>query len=154
MMKRPRRAKIRPTPPQQNSMPNMSPVLTSAERQRVQEQLEARRAELRRDVRTALDGSEDDRVVGLRRRLEENDDWGVADGVAELDIAEVRHALAELTEVDAALARLRDDSYGICIDCEEPIAAARLLAHPMATRCIACQELYETRKRGPAATAR
>src|SRR5690242_5523587 len=98
------------------------PALTPADRARLTEALERRRAELRRDVKAQIDGTEDDRVVGLRRRLEENDDWGVADGVAELDIAEVRHALAELTEVDAALDRMREGTYGICVDCEEPIA--------------------------------
>lgn len=132
----------------------MTDSLTAEQTRRLADALEARRADLRRDLKTALDGSEDDRVVGLRRRLEENDDWGVADGVAELDIAEVRHALTELTEVDAALARVRDGSYGDCIDCGEPIAPARLSAYPTAVRCIECQEAYEMRRRGPAATAR
>ena len=110
--------------------------------------LETRRAELRQEVRAQLEGSEDDRVVGLRRRIQENDDWGVADGLAELDIAEARHALAELAAVDAALQRLAAGSYGQCSDCGEPIAAARLLAYPTATRCIDCQQQYETRHRG------
>ncbi|HZQ63011.1 MAG TPA: TraR/DksA C4-type zinc finger protein [Casimicrobiaceae bacterium] len=126
------------------------PELSTAQRARLVQALETRRAELRRDVKTALDGSEDDRVVGLRRRLEENDDWGVADGVAELDIAEVRHALAELEEVDAALERARSGMYGTCVDCDDPIAPARLLAHPTAMRCIACQEAYEVRRRNTA----
>ena len=130
------------------------PGLTPADRVRLTEALERRRAELRRDVRAQLDGTDDDRVVGLRRRLEENDDWGVADGVAELDIAEVRHALAELTEVDAALDRVRDNTYGICVDCEESIAPARLTAYPTAHRCITCQETFETRHRPPSAGAR
>ncbi len=132
----------------------MDDTLSAGQKRRLREALEARRAALRRDVHAQLDGSEDDRVVGLRRRLEENDDWGVADGLAELDIAEVRHALAELTAVDAALARLRDGSYGTCLDCGDAIAPARLGAYPTAVRCIDCQEAYESRHRGPAATAR
>lgn len=129
-------------------------MLSSTDRQRLTELLEARRATLRREVQTQLDGSEDDRVVGLRRRLQENDDWGVADGLAELDIAEVRHALSELAEVDGALARLRAGTYGECADCGEPIATARLIAYPTAMRCIGCQEQFEARRRGPPATAR
>ena len=127
------------------------PVLSKADQHRLATVLEHRRAELRREVKQTLDGSEDDRVVGLRRRLEENDDWGVADGVAELDIAEVRHALAELTEVDAALERVRDGTYGVCVDCEEPVAPARLLVNPAARRCISCQEAFEMRHRNHAA---
>lgn len=130
------------------------PVLSSTERARLIQALESRRADLRREVKRQLDGSEDDRVVGLRRRLEENDDWGVADGVAEVDIAEVRHALAELEEVDAALVRAREGTYGVCVDCEDPIAPARLLAYPTAMRCIGCQEAFEVRRRNHAAGAR
>src|SRR5581483_3299061 len=115
---RPTMLKYSPLPARSTLMPD--PELSTAQRARLVQALETRRAELRRDVKTALDGSEDDRVVGLRRRLEENDDWGVADGVAEVDIAEVRHALAELTEVDAALERAREGLYGICVDCDEP----------------------------------
>ncbi len=125
----------------------MANVLTPAQRAMLAQQLEARRASLRQEVHAQLDGSDDDRIVGLRRRLEESDDWGVADGLAELDIAEVRHALAELTNVDAALARMHDGSYGTCADCGEPIAAPRLLAYPTATRCIDCQEAFERRGR-------
>lgn len=128
----------------------MANVLTAAQRALLAQQLDARRASLRQEVHAQLDGSDDDRIVGLRRRLEESDDWGVADGLAELDIAEVRHALAELTNVDAALARMHDGSYGTCADCGEPIAAPRLLAYPTATRCIDCQEAFERRR--PAAS--
>lgn len=128
----------------------MANVLTAAQRALLAQQLDARRASLRQEVHAQLDGSDDDRIVGLRRRLEESDDWGVADGLAELDIAEVRHALAELTNVDAALARMHDGSYGTCADCGETIAAPRLLAYPTATRCIDCQEAFERRR--PAAS--
>ena len=84
-------------------------------------------------------------MVGLRNRLDETDDWAVADSLAELDIAGVRHALSELADVDNALARMRDGSYGVCIDCGDPIAPARLRAYPMANRCIECQQTFEAR---------
>ena len=108
-------------------------------------ELETRRDALRGEVRAQLQGSGDERVVGLRNRLDETDDWAVADGLAELDIAGLKHALRELSDVDAALARMRDGGYGLCIDCGEPIAPARLAAYPMAPRCIECQQVYEAR---------
>lgn len=40
----------------------------------------------------------------------------------------------------AALERLANGSYGQCESCGEPIAPARLLAMPEATRCIDCAE--------------
>ena len=120
-------------------------TLSPADRDRIRAALETRRAALRTEVRAQLQGSGDDRIVGLRNRLDETDDWAVADALAELDIAGVRHALGELTDVDDALARMRGGSYGVCADCGEAIAPARLAAYPTATRCIECQQSYEAR---------
>jgi DnaK suppressor protein len=122
-----------------------SRTLTAADLERLKAALETRHLALRAEVRAQLQGSGDERVVGLRNRLDETDDWAVADALAELDIAGVRHALGELTEVDRALARMRDGSYGVCVDCGEAIAPARLAAYPTATRCIECQQTYEAR---------
>ncbi|GAA2464537.1 TraR/DksA family transcriptional regulator [Agromyces soli] len=47
----------------------------------------------------------------------------------------------ELAEVDRALARLADGSYGVCTNCGKPIAVARLEARPTATLCIDCARL-------------
>jgi RNA polymerase-binding transcription factor DksA len=113
---------------------------------RIKADLEARRSVLRAEVKAQLQGSGDERVVGLRNRLDETDDWAVADALAELDIAGVRHALTELADVDRALARMRDGGYGVCVDCGEEIAAARLAAYPMAMRCIECQQSFESRR--------
>jgi RNA polymerase-binding transcription factor DksA len=131
-----------------------SAALTPAERARLKGELESRRAKLRVEVKAQLAGSGDDRVVGMRNRIEESgDEWGVADGLAELDLAEVRHSLAELTEVDAALARMRDGTYGDCVDCDVAIAPARLAAYPTAQRCVKCQGAHEKRVNGPPLTA-
>ena len=129
------------------------PHLPAAELDRIRAQLEARRTSLRAEVRAQLHGSGDDRVVGLANRLTENDDWAVADALAELDIAGATHVLNELAEVDAALARMRGGDYGLCSDCGEPIAAARLIAYPTALRCIGCQSTHEKKASGPPLTA-
>jgi DnaK suppressor protein len=44
----------------------------------------------------------------------------------------------QLGEIDAALARLADGSYGRCAVCGMPIAAGRLAARPFAVTCIGC----------------
>ncbi len=46
-------------------------------------------------------------------------------------------------EIDDALARLEDGSYGVCDFCEKPIGVARLKAVPWARYCIGCQERDE-----------
>jgi RNA polymerase-binding transcription factor DksA len=40
--------------------------------------------------------------------------------------------------IRAALKRLDDGTYGICVTCDEPIAPARLEALPYALQCIKC----------------
>ena|SRR5688572_5821392 len=45
----------------------------------------------------------------------------------------------EIREIDEALERIRDGTFGICEDCEKKIPAARLEAIPYAVRCAACQ---------------
>lgn len=46
-------------------------------------------------------------------------------------------------EIRMALKRLDAGEYGLCVDCEEPIAAKRLQAVPWAERCVICQEAHE-----------
>ena len=46
-----------------------------------------------------------------------------------------------------ALDRLRGGEYGICQECEEPIAPARLRAMPEVTTCVRCQDRIERFKR-------
>lgn len=50
----------------------------------------------------------------------------------------------QLGLVETALARMDSGEYGICLECEQPIAARRLAAVPWASRCIACQERLDS----------
>ncbi|WP_148570714.1 TraR/DksA family transcriptional regulator [Nocardioides caldifontis] len=47
-------------------------------------------------------------------------------------------ALAALSEVEAALARLEDGTYGTCVTCARSLDAERLDILPMASLCMAC----------------
>ena len=46
-------------------------------------------------------------------------------------------------EIDAALARIDEKSYGFCPNCDDSIPVARLRALPWAKYCIDCQERVE-----------
>ena len=70
------------------------------------------------------------------------------DTASELQDADEQNALLaasaqQRTEVEAALARIEDGSYGTCVDCGQPIPDARLEVRPEAARCVADQEKYE-----------
>jgi RNA polymerase-binding protein DksA len=51
-----------------------------------------------------------------------------------------------LYQIDDALKRLDDGSYGICQQCNQPIAMSRLKAVPYASLCISCQRSKEQQK--------
>ena len=59
-------------------------------------------------------------------------------------------ALAQVAEIDAALGRLDDETYGICVRCGQPIGEDRLAARPAAATCLRCARLSEPRSRGAA----
>ena len=52
----------------------------------------------------------------------------------------------ELQDIEVALARIADGSYGACIDCGREIGRARLKADPTLTRCLSCQTLVDGEK--------
>jgi len=58
----------------------------------------------------------------------------------ELALGTLARESSGLRETRAALRRVDDGSFGICMDCEEEINLKRLAAVPWAARCIACQE--------------
>jgi DnaK suppressor protein len=51
-----------------------------------------------------------------------------------------QRAQMQLRRIEAALARLDAGDYGLCAQCEEPIAPRRLEADPAAPLCISCAE--------------
>ena len=55
---------------------------------------------------------------------------------------------AMLQRIDRALLKLRDApaGYGLCEECEEPIAARRLQLMPQATLCAPCQSKADPRR--------
>jgi RNA polymerase-binding transcription factor DksA len=119
--------------------------LTSEQRSTLETALRARQRELRADIAEQLRNQDDPRLVGLRNRMEDTDDWAVADAMAAQDITLVSRDLAELANVEQALARVADGSYGECVDCASPIPYARLAAYPAASRCGACPDTAEKR---------
>jgi DnaK suppressor protein len=46
---------------------------------------------------------------------------------------------SQLDEVDAALARIEDGTYGVCVSCGKPIPEARLEFRPASIYCVDCK---------------
>jgi RNA polymerase-binding transcription factor len=50
-----------------------------------------------------------------------------------------------LAEIEGALKRIEEGTYGVCVNCGKPIAEERLAAIPWATYCIDCKRVLEGR---------
>jgi len=50
-----------------------------------------------------------------------------------------------LSEIEGALERIEEGTYGTCVNCGKPIAEERLAAIPWATYCIDCKRVLEGR---------
>lgn len=51
-----------------------------------------------------------------------------------------------LKSVQAALARIEDENFGVCLRCDEPIPEKRLKAVPWAAYCVPCQEIVDRQR--------
>lgn len=120
-------------------MPPLSPDQT----QQLTAAMNRRLAELRADVRRALERSEQESHQAVAGEVSDMEDTAFVRMVRELNLADIERDTAEINDIDAALRRIEDGRYGICLDCGEPIAVERLQAYPSAKRCHACQQAVE-----------
>jgi len=110
-----------------------------------------------------MSSSPRDRLLALREELESiAATSGDSAAVVELDQSKVgrlsrmdamqAQAMAQassqrreamLRNIEAALNRIDDGSYGLCRDCDEPINPKRLEFDPTALRCIDCASNLE-----------
>ena len=72
------------------------------------------------------------------------DDSGeaVADTFVDTENAIIGIHLEKARDLNAALDRIQMGVYGICIDCGKEIDSKRLIAYPVAKRCIECQNQH------------
>lgn len=70
-------------------------------------------------------------------------DRGILDLLADTGLAVADIRREQLTQMDGALAKLENGTYGICEDCNKEIDTARLQVEPYATCCVKCLQLRE-----------
>jgi DnaK suppressor protein len=101
-------------------------------------------------VRAILEGQRD----ALSRRLHSRNAIAVekaADTMDEAGLAEERDLATRILErdfadirlVEAALTRIKNGTYGLCLRCDETISLNRLRVMPHAAFCVNCQEAAE-----------
>src|SRR5260221_4871639 len=107
---------------------------------RLHESLQARREALRNVLARELEGL---------RGFPTDQTGDSADGAFDLGSEEVSAQLAELevrelNQIERALARLKQGTYGTCEVCQGKIPVARLNTLPYSTTCIHCQREMES----------
>jgi RNA polymerase-binding transcription factor DksA len=60
------------------------------------------------------------------------------------------HYLASLRQIDEARERTERGELGSCVDCGDEITFERLVAYPLALRCVDCQSQHEKLRRAGA----
>jgi RNA polymerase-binding protein DksA len=119
--------------------------LTPAERDEMRGVLRAERVRLKAEIATAVedlnellrdsgDGSGDDQADAGSKTFEREHEMSVANNSRDL-----------LEQVEHALKRISDGSYGTCESCGLPIGKMRLEAFPRATLCVDCKQREERR---------
>ena len=101
----------------------------------VQARLQARRRQLAGELAELTKPPEAGSNLSFGKRIGE----GTTEAVERISsTAAARSIAAALTEVDRALEKVDEGTYGRCDDCGQTISSERLEAMPSATLCVTC----------------
>jgi RNA polymerase-binding protein DksA len=114
--------------------------LTNAQLEKLKAKLLERQRVLTQEVR---EKREQAAAEGNEEAVGDAGDESVLRMITDLDITEAGRDVEELRDIDAALRRMEDGSYGTCDECGQEIGFPRLEVQPTATRCIVDQEKFE-----------
>ena len=104
------------------------------DRERVTRALHAQEEELVGLMRDAGDGAGHDQA-----------DMGATSFERDHELIVLNNEREKLAQIDRALARIDDGTYGICESCGNPIGKMRAMAFPRATLCMTCKQREERR---------
>ncbi|MCO5168603.1 MAG: TraR/DksA family transcriptional regulator [Planctomycetes bacterium] len=99
-----------------------------------------KKAALSRNINSELDEM---RTASEGHHLADMDDLGGDANDEETNYKILEIESAELDQIDYALERIDNGSYGVCEECEKPINPERLRALPFASLCITCKRSQE-----------
>ena len=91
------------------------------------------------DLKAEADSLAQEREPGDVQFDEESGEGGTVTVDRERDLALSAQALAAVEEIDAALEKIVNGTYGVCERCLQPIPKPRLKALPYARLCVACK---------------
>jgi DnaK suppressor protein len=102
-------------------------------------ELEKRKEKIKRIVK---DNEKEIKALSRTDASDEADHATISTDTA-IEQAITNQQLKELKEIEYALFKIDNETYGICEMCEEPIGVQRLKVKPQAKYCIVCREIVE-----------
>ncbi len=105
-----------------------------SQREHSREIVESQEAELNGLMRDSGDGAGQDQA-----------DLGATSFERDHELTVLNSERDKLAQIDRALARIDDGTYGVCESCGNPIGKMRLMAFPRATLCMTCKQREERR---------
>jgi RNA polymerase-binding protein DksA len=134
-----------PARQQQTDANRIGARLDAAQIERVRERLLREREEAAtrlRDLGITPDVEEQAPRAGADTVLDEGDQAQASER-EDMSLATRQRLADRINRLTAALARIDAGTYGLCVECGQPIESARLKAMPEAATCLACQERRE-----------
>ncbi len=96
---------------------------------------ERKRLTIELELYTIPSSNVDRSISPFNKKLE------AANEITEMDqrLAKVRHIQQQISDIEHALQKIENGTYGICDNCGKPIAEGRLKAIPQASLCLGCK---------------
>lgn len=137
------KGKVNASAPKVKAAPAAKDAVSSLRKDALRKILMDRRQEVIEEIDGLLGNRMSDEY---QRRVDSAPDVGDqalldTERVRDISILEMRNRLRQ--QIDEALAKLEEGTYGRCADCGADITEKRLRAVPFARRCVACQEKQE-----------
>lgn len=115
----------------------------------LEQRLNQRRETLRSEISADMRGSGKASYIEMAGQVHDSGDESIADLISSLNARELERESREVADIEAALDRIKQGVYGVCVDCDGVIDAGRLDAYPTAKRCVECQRIKDGVKQRP-----
>ena len=102
-------------------------------------QLEKLKKQLLNEIKDSASFERDD----LKSEVGDSYDHATSERERELNLLMMNREREKIKDIDEALSRIDEGTYGVCAECDEEIPLPRLEALPFTELCVACKSELE-----------
>lgn len=117
--------------------------LTQGQRTKLERIIDDRAGELEEQIRSTLPKPADETTLERTGMAQDEVDEATTSAEEHFNHTMHRHYVDEMHQLVEARERVRSGLANSCADCGEEIGYERLLAQPLAVRCVDCQTRWE-----------